>query len=167
MQLYEPSHGSRAKYDAFIRVWENEITCACMHASGWGLQVIKTVCPLWICKEHVPVELESQNREVCLACLRSKNQTSAHTRLTPCTTGHLRGETSKRATAEWWDQPLLFIFSCFCIRSVCVCVCAQVRLCVSWPQTANLSSSRSLSYSTFPLNTANSVCDCVKWSRGR
>lgn len=122
MQLYEPSHGSRAKYDAFIRVWENEITCACMHASGWGLQVIKTVCPLWICKEHVPVELESQNREVCLACLRSKNQTSAHTRLTPCTTGHLRGETSKRATAEWWDQPLLFIFSCFCIRSVCVCV---------------------------------------------
>lgn len=122
MQLYEPSHGSRAKYDAFIRVWENEITCACMHASGWGLQVIKTVCPLWICKEHVPVELESQNREVCLACLRSKNQTSAHTRLTPCTTGHLRGETSKRATAEWWDQPLLFVFSCFCIRSVCVCV---------------------------------------------
>lgn len=122
MQLYEPSHGSRAKYDAFIRVWENEITCTCMHTSGWGLQVIKTVCPLWICKEHVPVELESQNREVCLACLRSKNQTSAHTRLTPCTTGHLRGETSKRATAEWWDQPLLFIFSCFCIRSVCVCV---------------------------------------------
>lgn len=122
MQLYEPSHGSRAKYDAFIRVWENEITCACMHASGWGLQVIKTVCPLWICKEHVPVELESQNREVCLACLWSKNQTSTHTRLTPCTTGHLRGETSKRATAERWDQPLLFVFSCFCIQSVCVCV---------------------------------------------
>lgn len=131
MQLYEPSHGSRAKYDAFIRVWENEITCACMHASGWGLQVIKTVCPLWICKEHVPVELESQNREVCLACLRSKNQTSAHTRLTPCTTGHLRGETSKRATAEWWDQPLLFVFSCFCIRSVCVRTSPPLRLLAS------------------------------------
>lgn len=118
MQLYEPSHGSRAKYDAFIRVWENEITCACMHASGWGLQVIKTVCPLWICKEHVPVELESQYREVCLACLWSTH--------TPHTLHHRTFEGGNLKESYCWmmgstSALCFFLF----LHPKCVCVCAH------------------------------------------